>query len=124
MGQSVTIDLGKTVNDIIKALNDVLTGDIKTNVPFINQQATALVAQAQLIAQQTNAGELTAEQRSFFLDHLADHTKDLALMVAALTVLTAEKAWNAIVGVLWGAINTAISATLGGIKIPLPKLVL
>src|SRR3954471_17105528 len=107
MGQHVPIDVGKTVSDVIKALSDVLTSDIKANVPFVTEQATALANQARLIADQAVAGQLSDEQRDFFLDHLKSHTKDLALMIAALTALTAEKAWNAIVGVLWGAINTA-----------------
>jgi hypothetical protein len=124
MAQHVTIDVGKTANDIITALNGVLNGDIETNVPFINQQTTALANQAQLIAEQTVAGALDEQQRKFFLDHLEKHTKDLALIIAALTILTAEKAWNAIMGVLWGAINTAVSAALGGVQVALPKLIL
>jgi hypothetical protein len=104
---------------ILKALNDSLQGDIAVFVAFSERQARGLAKQAAWIAEATLAGELTAEDREWFLGNLEELAANFARTCAALTLLTIQKAWNAIVGTLWNAINGAISAATG-IVLPVP----
>lgn len=45
----------------------------------------------------------------FFLDDLERNASDMVKHIAMLTALTIEKAWNAVVGILWGGIRTILS---------------
>jgi hypothetical protein len=104
---------------IINALNESLEGDIMVFVAFADRQARGLAKQAAWIAEATLNGELTAEDREWFLENLKELSTNFARTVVALTLLTIEKAWNAIVGTLWEAINGTISAAIG-IVLPVP----
>lgn len=104
---------------IIAALNQSLNGDITTFVAFAERQARNLAKQAAWIAEATLQGELNAEDRKWFLDNLEQLSTNFAHTCAALTLLTIQKAWNAIVGALWGAMNEAISAATG-VMLPVP----
>lgn len=118
----IGFDPDQVVKSILAALSGVLTEDIKNHVEFAERQSKALAMQAAWIAEETATGTLSAEDRDWFLKDLARLAENFAREIAALTVPTVEKAWNAVVGVLWSAINGAVSAVLGGMRLPLPKL--
>ena len=61
--------------------------------------ATALVAQG--IA----SGQITEETRDFFLDSLEEMTRNFTNTLRGLMMVTIEKVWNAVIGVLWKAIE-------------------
>lgn len=109
--------------DILDALNGLLEDDIGNYVEFAERQTKALAKQAAWIAEATLNGELSDDDRDWFLKNLEKLAENFARTVIALTILTLEKAWNAIVGTLWKAINGAVEATLGfAISIPgVPK---
>jgi hypothetical protein len=112
-------DVDALGGQIIQALNDSLQGDITVFVAFSERQARGLATQAAWIAEATLTGELTAEDRQWFLDNLEQLAANFARTCAALTLLTIQKAWNAIVGTLWNAINGAVGAATG-LVLPVP----
>jgi hypothetical protein len=116
-----TLDAQSLVTDILNALSASVGGDIKVFVPFAERQATALAKQAEWIAEETAAGQLTEDDRAWFLNDLATLSKNFAQVIAGLTALTIEKAWNAIVGAVWAAINAAVKSTIG-IALPIPGM--
>ena len=88
---------------------------------FVTNQSRLMAHQAKLIAESSISGDLRddAALRKMFTDALADSVLFMAKDVAALTILTVEKVWNAVVGVLWGAINGALkTAGLGFLALP------
>lgn len=110
-------DVQALSNSIISELSTLIAEDVTHHVGFAHRQTLALAKQAAWITEATALGELDPEDRDWFLGNLARMTENFARTVAALTILTLEKAWNTVVGILWGAIKGAIGAT-----IPIPRL--
>ncbi len=113
-------DPAKIGQDIVDALNGILQDDVARYVDFAERQSAGLAKQAAWIAEATIAGEIDADDRQWFLENLEKMTENFARVVVGLTLLTIEKAWNAIVDVLWGAVNSALKAASVPIKIPVP----
>ncbi|MBZ9662943.1 hypothetical protein LB523_28230 [Mesorhizobium sp. ESP-6-4] len=113
------------VNATVKALIDAIQKQAKqgwTKIStLVTQQSKMMAQQAAWIAESSIAGTLKDDLRGWFADQLADSVRSLASDVAALTILTAEKVWNAAVKVLWGAINQALSVASKGL-LTLPAL--
>ena len=106
---------------ILGELNDLLHADVTTFVGFAERQASGLAKQAAWITEATIKGELNKSERQWFLDNLKMLSENFVRTLLALTILTIEKAWNAVVGVLWGAINSALKANGIPIEIPIPN---
>ncbi|OIQ35434.1 MAG: hypothetical protein BM559_02775 [Roseobacter sp. MedPE-SWchi] len=88
---------------------------------FHKSQTKKLAHQAALLAQLRISGELQhdSDMFEFLVDQLKDKTENFAIAIANLTALTFQEAWNASVGVLWGAINSALgSAGLPPLPVP------
>ncbi len=115
------IDVDALIKDLLGALSGAINDDIKNHVEFAERQAKALAKQAAWITEGTIKGELDEEDRDWFLNDLATLAANFARTVAALTILTIEKAWNAIVGAVWSAINGAVDSALG-FALPIPKV--
>lgn len=105
---------------IVSKLNALANADLAQLSAFADRQATLLAKQAAWIAEATILHELTDDDREWFVNNLKDLTENFARVVVGLTLLTIEKAWNAIVDVLWGAINGAIKAAGIPIVLPIP----
>jgi hypothetical protein len=58
------------------------------------------------------SGEITEETRDFFLENLKNMTRNFVKTLRDLIVVEIEKVWNAIVDVLWKAIETATGIAL------------
>ena len=114
-------DPDELLRNILGALTDAVHGDIRNHVQFAERQAKALAKQAAWITEAAIKGEIDADDRAWFLDDLAKLSENFARTVAALTILTIEKAWNAIVGVIWNAINGALQTALGTV-LPIPAV--
>lgn len=112
-------DIDQTVTDVVNALKGNLEQGWDTISSFATQQAKLLATQAQMIAQSRLDGSLRGDDALFqsFLDGLKATAENFVRTLTALTVLTIEKAWNAVVGVIWGALAKALSAVL-----PLPVM--
>ena len=121
----MTIDVQTFVSDILGALRGALSEGWSKISAFAEKQAKMLAQQGALIAQSRLAGTLAEDDDlfDFFVQQLKDLTTNFARSVATMTLLTIEQAWNALVGVVWGTVNKALSAgRLAGL--PLPTLTL
>lgn len=108
-------DLDEVVGAIKVVVGDILHADVTTWRGFSERQLKAIAKQAAWIAEATVKGELDDEMRDFFLDSLEDMARNFAHTLRGLLIVTVEKVWNAVVGVLWSAIQRAAN-----IALPLP----
>lgn len=122
---AIEFDSDTFVSTVLGDLNDLVNGDIADYVAFAEKQMRSLGKQAAWIASTAivpfghpggfdDRGEL-----DWFLDNLERMSANFARTIAGLTILTLEKAWNAIVGALWDAIN-AVTETALGFALPVP----
>ena len=63
------------------------------------------------------SGEITDGTRDFFLDSLENMALDFVNALRGLLMVTIEKVWNAIIGVICKVIKTAT-----GIALPMPDM--
>jgi hypothetical protein len=113
----MAFDLDQTITDVIAALQGSLAQSWATVSTFATQQTTLLATQAEMIAQSRATGSLQGNDALFqtFLDNLQASAENFVRALVAQAVVAIEKAWNAVVGVIWGAIGRALSIVL-----PLP----
>lgn len=111
------IDLGKLVTDMKNAASGVLKADVSTFRGFSERQLEAIAQQAEFVAAGIATGQITKETEQFFLDGLEDMTLSFVKTLRGLLMVTIEKVWNAIIGVLWEAISKAAN-----IALPVPVL--
>lgn len=118
---SIDFNVEATANAMIGAIQSAAKAGWQQVSTLVTNQARMMSHQAAFLAEASITGALQHEPvlKQLLADQLADSLRGLARDVAALTILTAEKVWNAAVKVLWGAINTALSgAGLGFLMLP------
>jgi hypothetical protein len=103
----MSIDVNQLVTDIKAAATQVIDQDVTELRGFSDRQVKALALQAELIAKGVISGDIDEDLRDFFLDSLEDMALNFAKTLRGLLMVTIEKVWNAVVGVLWGAIQSA-----------------
>ncbi len=108
----MAIDVDQLVEDIKAAASQVVNQDVTVLRGFSERQVKALALQADLIAAGVISGDIDDDLRDFFLDSLEDMAMNFARTLRGLLMVTIEKVWNAVVGVLWGAIEGATGITL------------
>jgi len=98
-------------NDIVAALKGELGEGYSTIKSFAESQAKLLAKQADRIAKSRVSGSLKDDDElyEFFLDGLRQNAENMVKAIVMLSALTIERAWNAVAGVLWGAIRTTLS---------------
>lgn len=111
-----SIDVNQLLAGIKTAISGVIEKDITTIQGYSERQLAAMAQQAKWIAASSLAGDLTPDMRDFFLNTLKDSATNFVNTLKGLAIITIEKVWNALVGALWGAINSAIGTVL-----PLPQ---
>lgn len=109
------IDISVLIDNMKNAATEVLNKDITTLRGFSDRQIKAIAQQAELVSQGIANGNITEETREFFLDSLEDMALNFVKTLRGLLTVTIEKVWNAIVAVLWQAIEAAT-----GIMLPTP----
>lgn len=112
---AATIDVNQLLANMKTAANAVLQQDIANIAGYSERQLQAIAMQGAWIANSSATGELSADLRDFFLNNLKDLVTNFTNTLAGLVIVTVEKVWNAVVGVLWNTINQVISTVL-----PLP----
>jgi hypothetical protein len=105
----MSIDIEKLVADMKLAASQVLKGDVTKLRGFEERQMKAIAQQAAFIEAGILSGQITEETRDFFLDSLEDMALNFVKTLRGLLMVTVEKVWNAVVGVIW----TAIKASTG-----------
>ena len=108
----MAIDVNQLVSDMKDAATSVLNADVSTFRGFSERQLQAIAKQAEFVAAGIATGEITSETKDFFLDGLEDMTRSFAETLRGLIMVTIEKVWNAVVGVIWKAISTATGLSL------------
>jgi hypothetical protein len=113
----MAIDVAQLIEDIKDAASQVLNKDVATLRGFSERQVKAIAQQAAFVEAGVLSGEITEETRDFFLDSLEDMALNFVKTLRGLLMVTIEKIWNAIVGVIWKAIETST-----GIVLPRPDI--
>ena len=117
---AVPIDIDALKTAIIGKLRDIAQSDIDAHIDFVEKQTKGLATQSAWIARARLEGELDEDDLDFFLEDLRKLSESFVKVVIGLTIITIEKAWNAVVNTLWEAIGGAIDSVL---TIPgVPKL--
>ena len=99
------------LDDMVAALKGELGEGYSTIKSFVESQGKLLAKQAESIATSRIGGSLREDDDlyEFFLENLRNNAENMAKAIVMMSALTIEKAWNAVAGVLWGAIRTALS---------------
>ena len=114
------------VQDIVAQIISALKGELHDGYgaikTFAEEQSERLARFALVIAEERAFGSLKKNNTMFnrFTTRLKEQTEAFARHLVMLTVLTLENAWNAIVGVVWGAINSILAHT--GLPIEMPDV--
>jgi len=118
----MTIDVSELLGGVLEALRGELGDGYAAIAAFSERQGKMLATQAALITESRAVGTLRDDDElfGFFVEQLAEMTRNFVRAVAQLTVLTIERAWNAVVSVVWGVLNGALSAA-GFVALPIPS---
>ena len=108
----MNFDVNQLVTDMKAAASTILKADVSTFRGFSERQLQAIAKQTEFVARGIASGEITSETKDFFLDSLEDMALNFAKTLRGLVLVTVEKVWNALVGVIWKAISTATGLTL------------
>jgi len=113
------MDASDILDDLLSNLRTELGDGFSAISNFARVQGEMLAKQAARIARSRIDGDL-ADDDDFYnwlLGGLERDTANMARSIAVLTVLTIEKAWNALVNALWGGIRSILTAA--GLPAPL-----
>lgn len=108
----MVFDIEQLITDIKNAASQVINQDVTVLRGFSERQLKALAKQGELMTAGVVSGDIDEDLRDFFLDSLEDMALNFAKTLRGLLMVTIEKVWNAIVGVLWGAIGAATGINL------------
>ncbi len=100
------------LQSIIGALKIEIGEDLSSIQGFIDSQGKLLAKQAAWIATSRANGSLKEDDElyEFFIDTLESNAEGFVRAVAMHSIITIEKAWNAVANVLWGAIRTTLTS--------------
>jgi hypothetical protein len=108
----MTLNIEQLMNAMKQAATQVINQDVTVLRGFSDRQLKALAKHADLIAAGIISGDIDDDLSDFFLDSLEDMALNFAKTLRGLLMVTIEKVWNAIVGVLWNAIGMATGMDL------------
>jgi hypothetical protein len=111
------INVEALVEGMKAAASGVLNQDVSSLRGFSERQLKAIAQQAKLVATGIKRKQITKETREFFLDSLEEMALSFAKTLRGLLMVTIEKVWNAVVGVIWDALSKAT-----GLVLPKPLL--
>jgi len=113
----MAIDVEQLLQEMKEAVSKILGRDVAEGRGFSERQLKALAQQAFLVEAGILSGQITEDTQDFLLDGLEDMTLNFAETLRGLKTVTIEKVWNAVVGVLWKAIETGT-----GLVLPTPDI--
>ena len=108
----MAIGIDKLISDMKTAATQVLKTDVSTLRGFEERQMKAIAQQAAFVEAGILSGQITEETRDFFLDGLEEMTLNFVKTLRGLLMGTIEKVWNAVVGVIWKAIEASTGIVL------------
>lgn len=108
----MTIDTTQLVADMKSAATQAIGSDVSTIRGFAERQLQAIAQQAEFVATGIATKQISPDLQEFFLDGLKDMARNFVKTLNGLVMVTVEKAWNAVVGVIWNAISKAANIVL------------
>jgi hypothetical protein len=106
------IDPTQLVKDMEAAASGIIKQDVSTLRGFAVQQVNAIAQQTVFVAEGIADGSITKDARDYFLNSLKEMVRSFVNTLAGLVVVVIEQVWNAVVGVIWTAINKATGLSL------------
>jgi len=108
------VDPAAIVAEVREAISGIVRKDATTIHGFSERQLNMLARQATLIARAEVEGEFrrNPELREDFLANLSAMARNFAKALQGLAMVTVEKIWNAMVDILWKAIEGATTIRL------------
>jgi len=106
------IDIVQLISDMKSAASQIIGKDVSQIRGFAEEQLQAIARQADFVAAGVAEGSIDESLRDFFLDSIQEMVRSFVNTLAGLITITIEKVWNAIVGVIWAAINKATGLSL------------
>jgi len=110
------IDIDQLIADIKNTASGILHKDVESVRGFSARQLHGMANQTALIALGISTGQITDATRDFFLDQLVELARNFANTLVGLLIVTIERLWNAIVGVIWNTISKATGVALPAFK--------
>lgn len=106
------MDAAQILEDMLAALRGELQDGYGTISEFAERQGRMLAKQAEHLAKERADGFLTDDDElfAFFLEGMQRDAENMVKSIAMLTIITVEKAWNAVAGALWGGLRTILTA--------------
>lgn len=111
------LDLDQLVADMKSAATDVLGADVASMRGFSERQLAAIAKQAEFVAIGIATQQISPDMQDFFLDSLEDMALNFVKTLRGLLMVTVERVWNAVVGVIWKSISS-----FANISLPVPVL--
>lgn len=108
----MSLDVNQLISNIKDAASSIISHDVTEIRGFSERQLSALALQAKLIAKAIATKEIDEDLRDYFLDSLEDMALNFAKTLRGLLAVTIEKVWNAIIGVIWSAIEACTGISL------------
>jgi hypothetical protein len=106
------IDPTQLVKDMEAAATGVIKQDVSSLRGFAAQQLNAIAQQAVFVAEGIADGSIAKGARDYFLTSLKEMARSFVNTLAGLVTVVIEQVWNAVVGVVWAAINKATGLSL------------
>ncbi|WP_444921648.1 hypothetical protein ACJJID_04370 [Microbulbifer sp. CnH-101-G] len=106
------LDVTQLISDIKDAASTVIEHDVTEIRGFSDRQLSALALQAKMIAKAIAEGEIDDDLRDYFLDSIEDMALNFAKTLRGLLAITIEKVWNAVVRVIWNALEACTGISL------------
>ncbi|WP_246793922.1 hypothetical protein [Burkholderia perseverans] len=105
--------------DILSALSQALGDGFAKMKDQCATEADYLGSQSMMIANGVSNGTISQSRRDWLLKNLQDDAENFCRVLCMQTLLTIEAAWNAVVKIVWNAINSVLGASgLGALAIP------
>ena len=99
-------NLQELISEIREVASNILQKDIATVRGFSERQVEAIARQTIIIQQGVLLGEIDDDLKEFFLDGLEAMALNFVNTLKGILSITIEKVWNAIIDVLWKAIDS------------------
>ena len=99
-------NLQELISEIREVVSNILQKDVATVRGFSERQVEAIARQTIIIQQGVLLGEIDDDLKEFFLDGLEAMALNFVNTLKGILSITIEKVWNAIIDVLWKAIDT------------------
>ncbi len=105
-------DIDEIIKASIQAASDAIGNDVTEIEGFAREQFEAIAKHSATLAEDRLAGRLTEDEFDELMDGVPELVKNTVNSLKGQSLITLEKAWNAIASTLQGAVKGAIGSAL------------